>query len=726
MTINESKKTDALDIFSDLLAFSDDEMTLELSKINNLDNKVAAEVKQLISSHIRNKQDHFLPLLLSNSVNFALGNNDLLFLSGEIIDDFKLIELIGEGGQGVVYKAQRCDGKFDQTVAIKLLYPAPHLTAGMTTLNYEAQSLAKFSHHGIVRVFNIGEYQHYYYMVMDYVPGLPLNTFLSKRNLSLDQAFSIFLDICDALEHAHNQQILHADIKPSNILINSKMKPSLVDFGIARESHSSLSVKSNTKPLGFTLNFSSPEQLNGDTLNFSSDVYSAAKVFQYVLKNHFRQTQLKVRLINSVLEQASLKEAINRTPTIAELRKSLQSAYVLDVSKIKDVSNTDRFTCYCAKFKPVFTYFFFISIFSASFLYVVSSKNTTIREQQTKQNQAIDFLSTLFTAQESNGEFYKILNNDTMKGSNTQPLISPINNFEGHGNFFSPYVFTNHGGKVNEEIKLKVIPDGINISDLSLKVKGGGYISSDGYYHNIFYDDGIHTITIQALKYNKRYEKLTLRFIIRNGSDLPIKFSDVTPYNPYYTNIHYLAMRGIVIGRPSHDGKQRVFQPEQVSKQAEALSILFLSAHEKGLIQLSKTDKYFKNLVIHNQQGFIEDFSWANAYLNYAHKAGFLPSPHAFNPKKPVSKEWLAVTVSQLLQLYDPNQLKSYTPIHFKDMTTFNDLKSLKHAQLCHFYKFCSAESNYFHPKKIVTRAEVADIGAKILQLSERKNTLHN
>ncbi|KZN66502.1 hypothetical protein N473_08915 [Pseudoalteromonas luteoviolacea CPMOR-1] len=709
----------AFDIFEQLLELPADKMMHNLHAFEGIDRTIVEEVKNLIQAHFLNKQDMFLSSLISQSAKSALGYDELLHLRGVIIEGFELTALLGEGGQGVVYKAIRCDGKFDQTVAIKLLYPALNMPKEAIAISSEAQSLAKLNHGSIARVFTIGQHHNYCYMIMDFINGESLDTFFADNAISLDDALALFFKILNALAHAHKQGVVHADIKPSNILVDADKRPVLVDFGISKHLVD-MPALAPPEVLGFTPSFSSPEQISGEAVGVSSDVYSVAKMFNAMMLARFSDAELRVRLLSLVLEQAYLEDLKVRTPDIDSLQKMLRAVMHFQIPKDINISFWDKLKCTALRYKYRLVSFVLVLPVLFTVLNILSTKNAELAQQKNENDKAIDYLERLFEAHENNGEFFDILNNPKASSN-----LGTLSEGEGHVHpkLFSVHVFTNHGGKIGEPIALKVVGEGNHVSDLSFTVTGPGYVSDEGEYRHTFTQVGIHTVTIEAQRHGLGYDKLVLRFVIRDGHSLPIQFKDVPPAHPHYSNIHYLAMRGVVIGRPDQGGDGRVFQPQQIAKQAEALSILFLSAHEKGVITLAKTSRYFRNLRVVNGKGGIEDFTWANAYLEYGNKAGFMPYPERFDPKKPVSKEWFAMIVSELLALYDPDGVDSFSHLNFSDSAEFNSIQSVRYGQLCAFYQLCDLGGSQFQPKRAMTRGEVANVGAKILQMTVRSKT---
>ena len=145
---------------------------------------------------------------------------------------FEIIECLGRGGMGVVYQARQ--KSLDRMVAIKILAPERvGDKAFATRFSEEAQTLARLSHQNIVTVFDYGEAQGLYYIVMEFVDGVNLRDLLKEGKLAPEQALAIVPPICEALQFAHDKGIVHRDIKPENLLLDREGKIKIADFGIA-------------------------------------------------------------------------------------------------------------------------------------------------------------------------------------------------------------------------------------------------------------------------------------------------------------------------------------------------------------------------------------------------------------------------------------------------------------------------------------------------------------
>lgn len=185
---------------------------------------------------------------------------------------YELLELIGTGGMADVYKA-RCV-LLNRIVAVKIL--KKDLEGGeefLQRFNVEAQSAARITHPNIVSIFDIGEENEMHYIVMEYVDGITLKKYINEKGkLDYKEALNIAYQICDALEAAHEKNIVHRDIKPHNILITDDNEVKVADFGIAR-SGTGKTLSSGNDILG-SVHYISPEQAKGDVVDRRSDIYS--------------------------------------------------------------------------------------------------------------------------------------------------------------------------------------------------------------------------------------------------------------------------------------------------------------------------------------------------------------------------------------------------------------------------------------------------------------------
>jgi serine/threonine-protein kinase len=195
------------------------------------------------------------------------------------VGPYRIVRTLGAGGMGTVYFGERDDEKFEAQVAVKLLLSSLVGTDLAGRFRRERQILAELSHPGIARLIDGGETDEGIpYLVMEYVNGEPIDEFVRRSALGLSKRLELFLKVCDAVRHAHRRLIVHTDLKPANILVNAEGRPTLLDFGIAKlmaepdTDPGSVSSATTLRPL--TPAYSSPEQIRGEPIATSTDVYS--------------------------------------------------------------------------------------------------------------------------------------------------------------------------------------------------------------------------------------------------------------------------------------------------------------------------------------------------------------------------------------------------------------------------------------------------------------------
>lgn len=208
---------------------------------------------------------------------------------GTRLGAWTLIRKIGEGGMGSVYQAQRSDGHFDQTVAIKVLRGLPS-PAALAFLARERQILAGLSHPNIARLLDGGATpQGQPYLVMEYLDGVPIDQHCRHASASVPTILRLLIEVCGAVSFAHSRLVVHCDLKPSNILVDASGRPLLLDFGIARlvdNERSAEAVQAAAPPSrtrAFTPGCASPEQEQGAAVSTLSDVYSLGRLLETLL-----------------------------------------------------------------------------------------------------------------------------------------------------------------------------------------------------------------------------------------------------------------------------------------------------------------------------------------------------------------------------------------------------------------------------------------------------------
>ncbi len=207
-------------------------------------------------------------------------------LSGRRLGPYRLLEVLGRGGMGVVYLAERADEQFEKRVAIKLMPRGLESAEMERRLLTERQILANLQHPNVAHLLDgqVTE-EGYPYLVMEYVDGRPIDVYCRDERLGLDERLELFLDVCAAVQYAHQNMVIHRDLKPSNILVNAAGEIKLLDFGIAKLAQPAVDGQTadHTVYQPRTPSYASPEQITNRPVSAISDVYSLGVVLFQLL-----------------------------------------------------------------------------------------------------------------------------------------------------------------------------------------------------------------------------------------------------------------------------------------------------------------------------------------------------------------------------------------------------------------------------------------------------------
>jgi serine/threonine protein kinase len=244
-----------------------------------------SEVESLLESHEQDKAFLEQPAAI-DAVDVVSRRASAAWI-GRHLGPYELLEEIGEGGMGAVYRAVRADGMYDKQVAIKLIRTSLSTDYFVSRFKNERQILAGFEHPNIARLLDGGVTEDGLpFVVLEFVAGVPIDQYCALHDLSVTDRLKLFRTVCSAVQYAHQNLVVHRDLKPGNILVTEDGIPKLLDFGIAKildpQQEENEGDRTLTVMRIMTPDFASPEQVRGESITTSSDVYSLG-VILYVL-----------------------------------------------------------------------------------------------------------------------------------------------------------------------------------------------------------------------------------------------------------------------------------------------------------------------------------------------------------------------------------------------------------------------------------------------------------
>jgi eukaryotic-like serine/threonine-protein kinase len=243
------------------------------------DTDLKREVESLLASHEQAGTD----FLNTPAVDLRSSLPQAPSRVGRRIGAYNIVEEIGRGGMGEVYRAGRADGQYEKEVAIKLVRGGYDTAAVLERFRHERQILASLDHPNIARLLDGGTTDEGLpYLVMELIEGTPIDQYCDAQKLTITERLRLFLQVCSAVQYAHQRLVIHRDIKPGNILVTRDGLPKLLDFGIAKIFDPAASSQTTASNL-MTPEFASPEQIRGEPITTSTDVYSLGVVLYQLL-----------------------------------------------------------------------------------------------------------------------------------------------------------------------------------------------------------------------------------------------------------------------------------------------------------------------------------------------------------------------------------------------------------------------------------------------------------
>jgi len=273
------------------LELGEDERPGYIKKACGQNRQLHKQVTELLSSMERSGTENFLeerqayPYRLVADFSGHSQPEPASSMIGRVIGRYKITSLIGHGGMGSVFRAERADEAYNRQVALKLMRRGMDTPANIARFKRERHILANLDHPNIARLLDGGVTgEGLPYLVMEYVEGRPLYEYCNTHKLGLPERLALFQDVCRGVRHAHRNAVIHRDLKPSNILVTEEGQVNILDFGIAKllepEDPASPLFQTQAGARMLTLGYAAPEQLEGAQVTTSTDAYMLGTILQ--------------------------------------------------------------------------------------------------------------------------------------------------------------------------------------------------------------------------------------------------------------------------------------------------------------------------------------------------------------------------------------------------------------------------------------------------------------
>jgi len=283
-----------------------------------------AEVLALIEVHERSETDFRSPVSAS-ALRDAMTGEDRW--TGERVGAYRIVGLVGIGGMGAVYEAARDDEQFTKRVAVKFLHRHVGSESALARFRAERQILANLNHQNIAALIDGGVTDDGQpFIIMEYVEGKPITQWCDEQRLPVKERLELFLQVCAAVQSAHQSLVVHRDLKPANILVTGEGRVKLLDFGIARlmtvEGDPDHRPPTLSGSRSFTPEYAAPEQIRGLVVDTRADVYALGVVLFEMLAGH-RPFDLREKSIAEIERVVLGNEAPRPSASIDSERAAL-------------------------------------------------------------------------------------------------------------------------------------------------------------------------------------------------------------------------------------------------------------------------------------------------------------------------------------------------------------------------------------------------------------------
>ncbi|MEA1648561.1 serine/threonine-protein kinase [Nitrospirillum sp. BR 11164] len=262
-------------LFDRLLDLPLSERTTMLRGIARVSARMSEELAELLAAAGQDGTPLDQPAYGTTPVAAPLG-----MAAGLQVGAYRIVSVLGQGGMGEVYLAERADGQFDQQVALKII--RADAVENLARFQFERQTLARLDHPNITRIYDGGVLADGRpYMVMELVAGVPITAWCRDHASSLAQRLDLFLAVCRAVAHAHRNLVVHRDLKPGNVLVTGDGTVKVLDFGIAKQITDGAYLETQVAPV--TPAYAAPEQLTGAPISTATDTYALGMLLYELL-----------------------------------------------------------------------------------------------------------------------------------------------------------------------------------------------------------------------------------------------------------------------------------------------------------------------------------------------------------------------------------------------------------------------------------------------------------
>jgi len=255
---------------------------------------------------------------------------------GEMVGRYRIVRLLGRGGMGSVYHAERADDEYQQSVALKIVEWVPSVSDLAGRFRSERQILARLAHVNIARLLDGGQmHDGTPYLVMEHITGTRIDYYCREHRCSTHEKLRLMQQVCAAVQYAHQNLVVHRDLKPSNILVTEEGVTKLLDFGVAKLLRPDALVSSQTQLLDrvLTPDHASPEQLLGEPVGTPSDIYALGVLLYELLSGHrpyefgnMSSTEIaRIVSLTSPTPPSARVRSLDRRGVAAELRGDLDN-----------------------------------------------------------------------------------------------------------------------------------------------------------------------------------------------------------------------------------------------------------------------------------------------------------------------------------------------------------------------------------------------------------------